>query len=198
MFESPGVYIALLVLMLVVTGFRLFMAGGYSKEQKEKETAARTRLQANADRMEQTAGAHADASFSSAGSVLKLDKTQGKLYYATAGGNASLDLSAIASVEFEDHSVNYRHCQEMARLHKGVERSSLLVPFGKHSAKEVREGARKLADYSGRVIYGINIRCRNGDTVSLPGYKDSGTLFWEEEQQREAMRDFAEELRRAL
>lgn len=195
---SITAYLILAALMVIVTVIRGVIANNDSKAQKEKEADQQAELKRNADMLESGANAHADAGFSSAAAVMKLDKTQRTLFYSTAGQNSTLSLSDIASVEFLDHSEDYKYCQEMARLHKGVERKSLYMPFGKHSVKEVREGFKKLDTYTGRLVYGALIRCKDGHSVTIPGYCGSGTLFWEEDRQMERFQAFLHELRKAL
>ncbi|MBR6164980.1 MAG: hypothetical protein IKQ45_03510 [Clostridia bacterium] len=195
---SITLYLVIAALMVIVTAIRAANASKNSKAQKEQESYKKAELSKNAEKMENDAGAHADASFSSAAAVMKLEKTQGKLFCSMAGENTVLPLSDIASVELIDHSADYRHCQEMARLHKGVERHSLYRPYGNHSIREVKEGFRRFGTYSGQMIYGARVRCKNGDLTDIPGYYGSGSLYWEEDKQLNLFREFLDELRKAL
>ena len=195
---SIGTYLILTALMVIVVFIRASFANQDVKQQQSRESSQQFSLQSKADAMVQQAGAHSDAAFSSGSAVMVLDKTRRELFIATDQQEWKLSLDELSSVKVVDRSADYQRCQEMARLRKGVERKSLYLPYGRHSSREVKEGAQQLQSYTGQLVYGLEAQRKDGSPLLIAAYCGNGTLFWTEAQRLEEFRAFVADVQRAV
>ena len=192
-------YLILVVLMVVVMSVRAYFASQKSKQDKQAAERSQDRNQLRM--REIMGGREADPalSFTSGASAISLDVEKKQVVGVSNSQNLSpIPVADITDVRVFDHSEDYKHSLEMERLHKGVQRSSLYLPFGRHSLREVREGHKEYQNYTGSPVFGLDIIHRGGHVTSIPFYIATGSLFWTEEKELGELRLFADRLRREI
>ncbi len=193
MFKSPTEWIIVAALVLAVTIIRSVIA---SRRDNETRKQAESRQSGYEDRLRNMAKGAEEGGLKtvlSGESALGLDEKNGLLYVvcsALTPEELSIPLRNVVSVSLVDHSFNYRQSQEMARLRTGVERKSIYMPYGKNSAKSVKEGQRQFEAYRGQIILGVDIRCREDKSYTVPCFRGDGSMFWYEDKLLSTLRQF--------
>ena len=193
------IYLGIAVLGVIVTAVRAYSASQDTKAAQERDSDLRHE---NDVRMKKLVGSEiAGASFSSSGASMALNRGEGKLTVVTSGANArekTVLLNEISSVNLVDHSEDYQHCQEMRRLRTGVDRCSTMRPYGKHSGREVKEGAEKLDWYNGKMVFGVELRRKDGQSETIPCFRGNGAVFWTEGESLFQLKQFVRTLSSAV
>lgn len=199
--NSVWIYVALGVLAIVVTAIRAYGASQAGKEQQAMRDTAQAQKDEALKQIEAREGLNTDISFSSGCASLSVDRAKGRLVgvsEAVDGGELSMDLSQIESVRVIDLTTSYRHSQEMERLRTGVERHSMYRPYGGHSMREVKDGHAEFEAFRGKMVYGLELRKKSGETLKVPFFLGDGTVFWQEEERFDRFREFVAELDKAV
>ena len=201
MFKSPTEFIIVAALVLVVTIIRSVIA---ARNDKEARKLAESRQSGNEDRIRSMAKGTEEGSLKtvlSGESALGLDEKNGMLHVvcsALTPEELSIPLKDVVSVSLVDRSAPYRQSQEMARLRTGVERKSIYMPYGKNSAKSVKEGQQQFEAYRGQIILGVDIRCREDKSYTVPCFRGDGSMFWYEDKLHSALRQFTSDTNVAI
>ncbi len=192
-------YLILVVLMAVVTGVRAYLAHKRSMEQQEADKTGQADNEYRMSGMANTGAVPADLRCSTAAASVMYDPQERMLLCVLSSGESyRIPREEIREVRVFDHSAAYQHSLEMERLHRGVERVSLYNPYGRHKISEVRNGHKEFERYQGFPVYGLDIQRKNDPLLSVPFFRGNSSLFWTEKEHLEALRTFAENLRKAL
>lgn len=199
MSDNFKIYLIIMVVGLVVTMIRALIAGGDSKakqeEAKQKQAANDEALSAFVSR----SGGSASKQFSTGCASMALDKEKGMLYVVSeaVGGEKAFDLKDVDDVKTIDKSADYQEVLKLEQLRSGVDRGPMMDPARGHSMRELKEGHQRFEDWAGKIVYGIELKLCGGESVVVPFFNADGTVFWTEDQNLQACRKFAGDVKLA-
>lgn len=199
MFDSPKTYLIFAALAAIITLIRALFAWQNTKREQEGHQSDRQQRQSHLESRLQAEGLTADESYASGCASLAYCRAQRVLVgVPDASEPFSLPLSEIKKIDLFDQSEKYQHDQEMMRLHRGVERRSVYLPYGKVKMREVRAGKESFEWYTGKPVYGVDITKKDGQVLSIACFRGDSSLFWVQEEDLTKLKRFVSTLQRAL
>lgn len=201
MSDNFKLYLIIMAVGLVVTMIRIMFA---SRDSEAKQAEAKQKQEANDSALTafvSRSGGVADKHFSTGCASAALDSTNGMLYVVSdaVGGEKKFDLKNVESVKVIDKSAEYQEVLKLEQLRSGVDRGSMMNPARGHSMRELKEGHQRFEDWIGRIVYGMELKFRDGsESVTIPFYNADSTVFWTEEQNLQACKKFADDVKLAI
>lgn len=192
-----GIIFIIVILAIVATMLR---ASSAEKKSHEIELEDFTRQAVNETALKKTIqaqGINASLRFSTGTASIAVDEEHGKVLVLSdvvPGGTLTFSISDLKSVRLIDHSDDYRHCQEMERLHSGAERKSMYNPSGRFSMRDVKQGHKRFESYRGELIYGLELNRKGEPFLEIPFYRGNGNVYWNEDARLNELKRFAEAL----
>lgn len=187
------IWIIVAIVGIIITLFRQYLAVSDSKQQIQANEHQQIVCNEKLKLLLRTNSLHSDISLVSSFAAVALDKTAGILVCISRDSEENgiiIPLTDLEEVQLEDHSDHYRHALEMEGYYSKIHRTSMYSPNGGHKWEEVKQGHKDYEAYRGNPVYGIEIKCRNGETINVPLYCGDGTLFWTEGKNLNQARDF--------